>query len=363
MNQETTHIPFYKKEIHFFPIRTVEIVTMTKNFAVMLKAGLTVSESLVILAEQSSGKLAKVLNRLSREVRSGQSLGDVLVPESKTFNSLFISSVRVGESSGTLSENLEHIAGQLEREYRIRRNIQSAMLYPMIVLIATFFLGIGIATFVLPQMVRVFDSLKADLPWSTRTVLAVATMFQHYGYLIVPFLVIFFLVLVGLLRQKFLHRFTHPILLHFPIIHAFLHDVNRARFCRSVGMLIQSGVPIQESLEIVGNSLSNYVYQQSALSMQKKIETGQSFSDILTFYPKLYPKMILRMVAVGERSGGLGDSLLYLANYYEEKIDFQAKNFSSLLEPVLLILIGLVVGFVAVSILSPIYSITSSLRM
>ena len=97
--------------------------------------------------------------------------------------------------------------------------------------------------------------------------------------------------------------------------------------------------------------------------MQKKIETGQSFSDILTFYPKLYPKMILRMVAVGERSGGLGDSLLYLANYYEEKIDFQAKNFSSLLEPVLLILIGLVVGFVAVSILSPIYSITSSLRM
>jgi type II secretory pathway component PulF len=176
-------------------------------------------------------------------------------------------------------------------------------------------------------------------------------------------LILLAVIALVLVRQKFMRPIVHPITLHLPVIKTFLHDVNRARFCRSVGTLLESGVPIQEALEITGQALSNHVYAKSVRQMHKHIDTGHNFSEIMGEYPYLYPKLIQRMVAVGEQSGGLGEMLQYLAVYYEGKVENQARNLSSVLEPVLLLVIGLVVAFVAMAILSPIYSITSSLKI
>ena len=350
-------------EISFFPVQTHEVVTMTKNFAVMLKAGIPVADAVGILVEQTDGRLKKIVSRVHQRVDSGESLCDALDKEPNAFSSIYVSSVRVGETSGTLAENLLHLSDQMEREYQVKRNVRSAMLYPGVVLTATFFLGIGITTYVLPQMVRVFESLRADLPWSTRFLIWLSNAFQDFGYILIPVLIIGFFGIITLVRQKFMCPVVHPVTLAIPVLKSFLHDVNRARFCRSVGTLLESGVPIQEALEITGSALSNHVYAKSVRAMYKHIDSGHDFSEIMAEHTKLYPKLIQRMVAVGEQSGGLGEMLMYLADYYESKVDNQSKNLSSILEPILLLLIGVVVAFVAMAILSPIYSITSSLKI
>lgn len=354
-------VPWYKRDLSIMPVSVVEIVTMTQNLSVMLKAGLTVPESLDVLVEQSSGKLKQVLAKVNDEVQGGGMLGDALEKEYKTFGPIFISAVRVGESSGTLSENLTHIAEQMEGDLEVRRNVQGAMLYPSIVIIATILLGLALATFVLPQMTSIFKSLDVELPWSTRLLIFTADLFQKHGAVVTPSVIIGLVLLIYVLRRRFLQPITHRVVLFLPGVKSFVHELNRARFCRAIGTMLQSGIPIQEALGIITEAMPNYVYRKSVARMHHEIETGESFSEIIEQFPRLYPKMVQRMIAVGERSGGLSDSLLYLARFYEQKVSIKAKSISTIIEPLLLITIGLGVAFIALSIFTPIYSVTEGI--
>ncbi len=356
--------PWYKKDVGaFLPPRTVDVVTTTQNLSVMLDAGLTVPEALDVLQEQSSGSIKKTIKRIHKRIQSGDAFGDALETESKVFSPIFVSAVKIGETSGTLAENLKQVATQMQHDLRVRQNIQSAMFYPIIVLVATIGLGFAIATFVLPQMIDVFVSLNVELPWTTRFLIFLAHLFGNYGLFIAPATIVGVILVVMFLKQKFMQRFTHPLILALPGVGTFSKDVNRARFCRSLGTLLKSGVPIQESLQIAADSFPNVVYKNSVNKMHEMIASGENFSTIIGNYPDLYPKMIHRMVAVGEQSGGMQSSLLYLAVFYERKVEYTAKNFSAIIEPVLLVFIGLAVAFVALSIISPIYSVTESLTL
>lgn len=350
--------PWYKKEINILPVSVVDIVTMTKNLAVMLSAGMTVPETLDVMVEQSTGRLKTELAKVNKKVQAGELFGDALEEAHGVFNAIFISSVKIGENSGTLTENLNHVAEQMEQDLEVRRNVQGAMLYPGIVISATLILGLALATFVLPQMATIFSSLNVELPWTTRVVMWVAAMFQQYGALITPAILIGLILLIYFLRRRFMQPFTHRVLLLLPAIGGFIHDINRARFCRSLGTMLQTGVPIQESLRISKDVMPNYLYRQSIRTMYEHIESGESFAEIIAQFPSLYPKMVHRMIAVGERSGSLGDSLLYLARFYEQRVAIKAKSISTIIEPMLLIFIGLGVGFIALSIFTPIYSVT-----
>lgn len=354
-------LPWYKRDISLFPVSVVDIVTMTQNLSVMLEAGLTVPESLDVLSEQSTGKLKAVLTKINDEVQAGGMLGDALEKEYKVFGPIFISAVKVGEASGTLAQNLTHIAGQMERDLEVRRNVQGAMLYPSIVIIATILLGLALATFVLPQMTSIFRSLDVELPWSTRTLIFVADLFQKHGAIVTPSVIAGFILFVYFVRRRFMQPIVHRIVLYLPGLRSFVHELNRARFCRAIGTMLQSGIPIQEALGIITDAMPNYVYRRSVAVMHREIESGKSFSEIIETFPKLYPKMIQRMIAVGERSGGLSDSLLYLARFYEQKVSIKAKSIATIIEPLLLIGIGLGVAFVALSIFTPIYSVTEGI--
>lgn len=353
--------PWYKKEITLWPVSTVDIVTMTQNLSVMLEAGLTVPESLGVLVEQSSGRLKSILTRVDDEVHGGEMLGDTLEKYGREFGPIFISAVKVGESSGTLAKNLTHVAHQMERDLEVRRNVQGAMLYPSIIIVATGIIGLALATFVLPQMTAVFESLDVELPWTTRVLIWISKLFQEHGAVVTPAVFISIVFLLWFLRRRFMSPIIHRLILHVPLIKTFIHEINRARFCRSIGTMLQSGVPIQESLFIVANAMPNYVYRCSVLAMHERIESGDSFAKIVEEYPALYPKMVQRMIAVGERSGGLAESLVYMARFYEQKVSIKAKNISTIIEPLLLILIGVAVAFVALSIFTPIYSVTEGL--
>jgi type II secretory pathway component PulF len=357
----TKKIPWYKKEINLLPVSTVDVVTMTQNMSVMLEAGLTVPESLEVLVEQSSGRLKSILTHVNREVQGGEMLGDALTKYGKDFGPIFVSAVKVGENSGTLAKNLTHVAHQMERDLEVRRNVQGAMLYPSIIVVATGVIGLALATFVLPQMTSIFESLDVELPWSTRALIWMSKLFQDHGAVVTPLIFFSLAFLIWFLRRRMMQPIVHRVILHLPLIKTFVHEINRARFCRSIGTMLQSGVPIQESLSIIGNAMPNYVYRLSIIAMHERIESGDSFAQIVEEYPHLYPNMVQRMIAVGERSGGLADSLLYLARFYEQKVAIKAKNISTIIEPLLLIAIGIAVAFVALSIFTPIYSITDGL--
>jgi len=353
---------WYQKEIYLSTVSQTDVVTMAQNMAVMLKAGLTVSEAIETLIDQSTGNFKRILKQVLGRIESGELLGDALEKHENVFGPIFVSSVRIGESSGTLAENLQILSEQLERELEIRRSVHGAMLYPGIILTSALILGLALATFVLPQLSGIFDSLHVTLPRSTRAVMWLANLFRLYGTVLTPSIVLTVLALVVLFKQRFMHPVTHRLLLMIPGVKGFVHDINRARFARMIGTMLHTGVPIQEALQIATHVLPNYVYAQSVKVMHERIETGESFSEIVALYPVLYPTMVQRMIAVGERSGGMDETLTYLARFYEQKVAIKARSLATIIEPVLLILIGLVVGFLALAIFTPIYSVTEGLR-
>lgn len=353
-------VPWYKTEVSFGTVKTVDIVMMSKHLSVMLSSGLTVPEALEVLVDQTSGRLRNVLKRVYRRVAGGSSFGDSLAMEPKVFSPIFISAIIVGESSGTLDENLERLAEQMERDLNLKRNIQSALLYPGVVISAAGIMGLLVATFVLPQVSQIFRSLRAELPLSTRILLWIADFFDQYGTIVGPLVIAGVIFLLWFIKRPIVKPFVDRIILRIPIVDEFIHTMNRARFCRTTGTLLESGTPIEEALEITGNVMANHLYAQSVKRMKKDVSSGDQFSDIIARYPDLYPIMIQRMVAVGERSASLGKTLNFLADYFEERVLVMSKNMSTLLEPILLVFIGLVVGLMAVSILTPIYSILTA---
>jgi len=357
---EVVKVPWYKKEISISKVKTVEIVMMSKHLSVMLGSGLTVPEALEVLVDQTQGRLRKVLKRVYRRVAGGSSFGASLALEPKVFTPIFVSAVVVGESSGTLDENLERLAEQMDRDLNLKRNIQSALLYPGVVLAASGIMGLLVATFVLPQVSQIFRSLRAELPLPTRILLWFADFFDEYGTIVGPLVVGAVIFFIWFIKRPVVKPFVDRIVLRIPAVDEFVHTMNRARFCRTAGTLLQSGTPIEEVLEITGNVMGNHLYTVSVRRMKKDVSSGESFSEIVARYPDLYPIMIQRMIAVGEKSASLGKTLNFLADYYEERVLVMSKNMSTLLEPILLVFIGLIVGLMAISILTPIYSILTA---
>lgn len=362
----TPTVPWYRRNIQLhglLHVPVVDIVLMCKHLSVMLRAGLTVPESLTVLVEQSTGKLRSVLNRVQERVNGGSSLGDALAVERSVFSAVFVSAVVIGENSATLSENLNRLAKQMEKDLALRRTVQGAMMYPGIVFTAAVLLGFGVATFVLPQIAQVFGSLNVELPWSTRVLMGFAGIMDEYGGRIALGTFLAFIAAVWLIRRPFLRPAVHWMILHTPAIAGFSLDVNRARFCRTVGTLLESGTPIQEALTVGARAMPNMLFGRALTHMAHEIESGEKLSQVMHAYATYFPQVIERMVAVGERSGSLGSTLTYLADFYEERVEVASRNIASIIEPVLLLALGLIVGLVAVSILTPIYSITSSLKI
>lgn len=357
------------KQILAFQITTgvkgVDLVQFLKNLSVMLSAGLTLPESLDILYDQAPKRsgLKPVLERLAKRVRAGASLGDSMALEPRVFKPFIVSSIIIGERSGTLAMNLERVFTQMERDLKIKRQVQSSMLYPGLVFTASVALFFGIANFVLPQITDVFTSLNVELPFTTRALIWTANVFDQHGLLIT---ILAFALMIGLViiaRLPFARVYVDKAYLFIPGLRTFVHDYQRARFCRILSTLLESGTPIVEATKVTSDALGNTAYREMSKRALERVKTGMTLSESLEIAPKLYPKMLRRMSAVGERSGHLGETLDYLAGYYEQRIEVLSKNVASMIEPVLLIALGLFVGLLALSILTPIYSITGSVTI
>jgi len=353
---------FLDFEISFGGAGLTQRALLAKHLAVMQKSGLSIVESLEIIIDSAQGKMKKVLREVLRSVSAGNTLSSSLERHPKIFGGIFVSSIYAGETSGTLDENLENLATQLEKEKELSAKIKGAMLYPIVVLVAAFFLGLAMSFFVLPKIIPLFEGLKTGLPLTTRWLIAFSHFIDSHGMGLFWGIVGFVIFMSWFLKQKFVFPATHWLFLHIPIVKKISRNSNLARFSRTLGMLLKSGLTIDEALLVTERSLGNYYFKNALREVSKRVNKGTKLSDNLRQYETLFPKMVSRMVLVGEESGNLEDTLMYLANFYEVEVDNSTKSLSTAIEPILLIFIGLVVAFLALSIITPIYNITGNIR-
>lgn len=353
---------WWEKEINIniFGVSNKQILFFTKNLSVMLQAGSTLTESLRVIKKQVSGKLKDIITKVHKRVSRGYQFSEALSKYPKVFSPTYISILEVGEKTGSLGKNLQYLVDQLEKTHSLKKKIFSALLYPSIVLLAGISVSIGIIVYVLPKVTRLFKNFKVDLPWSTKFLIAVSDLFQNYGVIMGISLSIVIVFVVWLVRQDFSKPVTHWLMLKIPVIKSISKHFNLNMFFRTLSVLLKSGVTIDEGLLICEKSVTNIYYKRFLRQAYDDIKGGGSLTDSMKKREDLFPPTNVQIISVGEDSGTLADALKYCSEIHEEELDDITKNLSDILEPILLLTIGLMVGFLAVSIITPIYSITGS---
>jgi type IV pilus assembly protein PilC len=360
--KEKQAIALWAREFEWGGADIGQRVLFAKNLSVMIKSGLTVNEALRITADAAQGRFREVVLQVLASVEAGGALSDGLKKFPRVFSPLFVNAVYAGEASGTLEGNLVHVAEQMRKERELSQKVKGAMLYPCVVLAATFTVGIGIVFFILPKLTPIFEGLDVELPATTRLLLWVSRCAQEEGAALLGAVALCGAAFWWTVRQRFSHPGTHLLLLQAPVIGKLSCHSNLARSCRTLGTLLQSGVPIHEATALTASTATNFYYVRALQDVSQRMASGSMLADNLQLHEKLFPKFMIGMIRVGEQSGRLDEVLLYLAAYFEEEVDESAKSLSATIEPILLLVLGLLVGFLALSIITPIYSITGNLH-
>ncbi len=339
-------------------VSLLEKLTFIKNLAVTLKAGLPVSRALLVLTKQMSNPyFRQVISEIAHEVESGKSLSESMEKFPRIFSPIFVNMVKVGEQSGELDKNLDYLGAQISRDYNLIRRTKGALMYPAVVMVALVIIGYLMFTFVLPRLTETFKEFDAELPFLTVTIIKVVDIFSHYSLVIFLAAVLLVLFFWFWRRTASGKAVLHRLALTFPLVGPITKKLNLARFTIIFSGLLRSGMPIVEALRVVGDTMTNIYYQRALIEASDKVKIGVDLVAALERYPKLFTPMVKEMVAVGEESGTMEKVLVEVSNFYEAEIDDTVKNLSSIIEPVLVIAIGAVVGVVAVGLILPIYSI------
>ncbi|MBI4407177.1 MAG: type II secretion system F family protein [Candidatus Kerfeldbacteria bacterium] len=347
-------------ELSFWVSRK-DIAFFTKNFAVMLTAGLTVVESLAVSEEQAKGKLKRILADTIHYVEQGNGLSDALARHRRQFSSIYIDVVRTGEQSGNLARNVHQLSIRLADDLELRRKVRGAMIYPAIVFAGLLVLGTTLSLVVFPRFIKLFNSIDVPLPAMTKGLIWLAQWLQHYWVWLLIGLAIVTISIRLLSRIAVFEMIWHRLLLVLPIVGPIIQQVNLTRFTSTLGSLLKSGVPISEALHSVIHSCTNLAYQQSIRAALREVEQGATLTAAIGQYRHLFPPLVVRMIAVGERTGQLDELLLYLGNYYDGQVDTSTKQLGILIEPILLIVIGVMVLIVGLAVVVPIYQFTAAI--
>lgn len=340
----------------------VDKMLFTRNLAVMLQAGLSFSRALSILAEQTkSAYFCEILQEISKDVQKGSSLGDSLAKYPKVFNNLFVSMVRVGETGGNLEEVLSLLAVQLKKDHEITSKVRGAMMYPAVILSAMSLIGVLMMVFVFPALLKMFSESGAELPIATRALIFISESLQNYGLYILVFFIAVLGVFIQTIKTPAGKRTFDNILLKLPLIGGIIMKVNVARFSRTLSSMIASGVSIVQALDVISGTLGNANYKDSAADACKKVQKGLDLSEVMAEYGTIYPGMMIHMIEVGEETGSLENTLKQVAEFYEEEVDQFTSNLSSVIEPILMLVMGGAVGLFAIALIQPMYSIMETI--
>jgi type IV pilus assembly protein PilC len=276
-------------------------------------------------------------------------------PHENVFGPLFINMIESGEISGNLEKVLKILARQMARDHELRSRVRGALIYPVIVFGALIAVGVLMMIWVVPTLTQTFTELGIVLPVTTRIIIASSNLLLHYGWYVAGLAILLLAVLLRLLRSPVVRRVTDTLILKVPIFGPLVQRFNSARFARTLASLISSGIPITRSLEVTASVLGNVNFRAAVEAAREAIGRGHQLAGVLQERPELFPPLVIQMIQVGEETGTLSRMLLRLALFYEEEVAAITKNLSSIVEPVLMIIIGSIVGFFAISMIQPIY--------
>jgi type IV pilus assembly protein PilC len=349
---------FWKNILSVFNhVSLAEKMIFAKHLSTMVKAGLPLNKSLRILCEQTKNKyFKKVLNDVEEGITRGQSFSDSLQNFPNVFSVVFISMVRVGETAGNLEDILKNLSLQMEKDHELRSRVRGAMVYPSVILSVMVVIGILMMIMVVPKLSSVFGEMGAQLPLTTRVVISVSQFLSSHSVTGIVGLAVFIFLLRMLLKTAPGKKTLDTIVLKTPLFSQFSRKINSARFARNFSSLIEAGVPIYNALQIVSNTMSNSFFKECLAETSQQIQKGETLSNILKRHSNLFPIMVVQMIEVGETTGSLAEVLKNLAEFYENEVDNATKNLSSVIEPVLMVIIGVAVGFFAISMIQPMYS-------
>ena len=334
-----------------------EQIFFVRNLQVMISAGVSLPKSLAILSEQTKNKkFKKVLSEIVDAIVRGEHFSAAIIKYPEVFSSFFVSVVKVGEESGTLEENLSILARQMERENDLKTKIKGAMIYPSVILAAMVGVGILMLVMVVPQLAEIFEDAEIALPLTTRLVIGLGNFLTEKWYFFI-IIILFSMVLIrASLKTSPVKKTVSGLLLRIPVISPLVKKINATHTIRTLSSLIAAGTPLIRALQIISETLSNFYFKKAIEESISKVKRGDKLSEALRPYRDLYPLTVLQMLEVGEETGSTSDILQKLADFYEEEVSDTTKNMSSIVEPILMLLIGGAVGFFAVSIIQPIYS-------
>ncbi|TAN35760.1 type II secretion system F family protein [Patescibacteria group bacterium] len=342
----------------FEKITSVDILFLVRNLSATVKAGLSIVEALDILIADTEKKIMKdTLIEVQALVKNGQPLSAGFENYKNDFPPVFLGMLRAGETSGQLSHTLAELGQYLSKEFALRAKVKSALMYPVILLSASVGVVSLLLIFVLPRLTKAFASSGVELPWVTKFFLGLSSMLTYSFLLdgaVLVFLIWFFLYFRTTRTGK---KFFFWVISHIPVASELVKKVALVRFTRTLGNLMSSGLSAVSSLESSANSIGNQKYEVAINTVVDHVKNGISISDALSKFPELFPRLLVSLTTVGERTGSLSEILVTFSDFYEEDVDNKLKDLTAVLEPALLLLMGLLVGAIAFSIILPIYQL------
>lgn len=346
-------------------VKLKELVIFTRQLSTMISAGVPLNQSLATLQNQADGKyFKKVLTQISKDVQEGNQLGNSFEKFPNVFSDVYVNMVKAGEAGGILDDILKRLANQVEKEASIRKKIKSAMTYPAVIMGVTVIGFFGIMIFIIPKIGAILKDLggeNAELPVYTRLMLDVSSFTQRYFVIIAAML-----ALVGWLVRRYINtpagKFQfHALLLKIPVVGTIITKVAVARFARTFASLMSAGVGVLDALEVTGGAIGNKVIEKELLQAAQAVKNGKQLSQELAKSPH-FPPIVSQMLAVGEETGKVDEILVKVADFYEEEVSAVIDASSSLIEPIMIIVLGGVVGLIAASVMGPIASLSKNIQ-
>jgi type IV pilus assembly protein PilC len=347
----------------FKSVKPKALQIFSRQFATMIEAGLNVIGSLVILEQQTSdGVLAATIGRLREDVERGLLLSEAMARHPKVFSRLYVAMVEAGEAAGVLDVVLDRVALQLEKEQQIKRRVKSAMIYPTMVFIFATLVLCGMLLFLVPIFVKIFASLNGQLPTLTQYVMHASNLMRHYWFVIFPG---WGGLIFGFFRWKksdYGRPTWHKLLLRIPMkIGETVRKITMARFSRTLSTLVAAGVDIIKALEITGQTSGNWVVEQGLVDVRRAVREGASIAQPLIDNP-VFPPMVSQMVRIGEETGELEKMLGKIADFYEDEVDASIASLTSIIEPLMMIGVGCMVGVILISMYLPMFKMLSLVK-
>lgn len=343
-------------------VGAVQKIFFTQNLTVMIKAGFSLGIALETLVKQiEQPKLKSITSELRDDVEGGMTFADALKKHPRVFDEIFVSMIAAGESSGKLDEMLIRLTQQLRKQHELVSKVRNALTYPVIVSVAMVVLGIGVVVFIIPKISVIYTESGTALPLPTRILIGTSQFLIQNGVWVTLGTILFGFGLQRFLRTASGKLMFHALILRFPIMGPIVKKINLAQFTRTLASLLKTDIPIVTTFQIIARTLSNVHYQNAMLEAARKLKDGMGIVVSLGTSPKLFPPLVIQILGVGEQSGTLDDVSDDIAGFYEEEVEATMANLSTLIEPILILVLGVGIAFLAIAVLLPIYSLSEAI--